>query len=862
MKQRILSLLVLLAAAVSGAWAGVPTFQKTIFETTETLSTPISVIEDMEITINENVTVTINGGLTIASGATLTVKGKGTLRVNGANGGAGQAGGTAVSGNIIVMGATVEATGGKGGNGSNGNNASTEWATTYGANGGNGQAGGNGGAAFSGAVTIYRGLIKATGGNAGNGGNGGNAQPGYVGGGDGGSGGKGGNGAVAFAGSLTVYGGNVNASGGNYGSGGSGGDRGGAIWESGLGSYGSGGGSGSNANAFGNNVPVSLQPDLDANDRDAKMYSNSGYTTEIASVSNQRNVYIKANPVFDYKLSIDKTDGNYVNGKIKFTVGEDEDLIDNAHSANEGDLVTMTITPNEGYVVGEVSATPHIQWKARRAISMDIYNNIELTLVSTDFNTGVCTYSFTMPKYDARVFAEYLVVAAFAVEGEKVLVPTAVDGVVAGVDKAIIAEGTVANFPETTNPQGTVQYLVTLDGTMTAEQALQANGWTTVLPTAAGYTDDYAEDFKVYVWYYIKAAEGCADSKLQRIEVTVERNLRILYFDPADKTDLMTITTKVGDAEATTATPDEEGKINPVKMGTQVNLKANTGYKFRKVEVKKGGGGKTVDLSTLTEAELTNGAYILHNGDVLTGTLDGQTKPFQIQIADGATVTLDGATINGYSEWDNNINDNTNKWAGITCLGNATIILQGVNSVKGFESGFPGIYVPGDRTNSANNKTLTIKGNGSLNAQSGGGAAGIGAGYTTTSEDRSCGNIIIQGGNITAKGEWNAAGIGGAITSSCGDITISGGTIAATGDSYAAGIGGGANGTCGTITITEDVTSVTATKGGDASNSIGAGDNGTCGKVTIDSVEDATPSSTFQHFDSNFSGNTWTLTKQ
>ena len=587
MKQRILSLLVLLAAAVTGAWADV--FSTDPYTANAQLNA-VTVSADMEITINENVTVTVNNGLTIASGKTLTVKGKGTLRVNGANGGAGQAGGTAVSGNIIVMGATVEATGGQGGNGSKGNDASTEWATTYGANGGNGQAGGNGGAAFSGAVTIYRGLIKATGGNAGNGGNGGNAQPGYVGGGDGGNGGKGGNGAVAFAGSLTVYGGNVTAIAGNGASGGSRGDRGGAIWESGLGSYGSAGGNGSNAYAFGNNVPVSLQPDLDANDRDAKMYSNSGYTTEIASVSNQRNVYIKANPVFDYKLSIDKTDGNYVNGKIKFTVGEDEDLIDNAHSANEGDLVTMTITPNEGYVVGEVSATPHIQWKARRAqseISMDIYNNIGLTLVSTDFNTGVRTYSFTMPKYDARVFAEYLVVAAFAVEGEKVLVPTAVDGVVAGVDKAIIAEGTVANFPETTNPQGTVNYLVTLDGTMTAEQALQANGWTTVLPTAAGYTDDYAEDFTVYVWYYIKAAEGCADSKLQRIEVTVERNLRILYFDPADKTDLMTITTKVGEAEATTATPDEEGKINPVKMGTQVNLKANTGYKFRKVEVKK-----------------------------------------------------------------------------------------------------------------------------------------------------------------------------------------------------------------------------------------------------------------------------------
>jgi hypothetical protein len=36
-------------------------------------------------------------------------------------------------------------------------------------------------------------------------------------------------------------------------------------------------------------------------------------------------------------------------------------------------------------------------------------------------------------------------------------------------------------------------------------------------------------------------------------------------------------------------TPTDEGKVEAVKMESEVKLKANEGYKFRKVEVKKGG---------------------------------------------------------------------------------------------------------------------------------------------------------------------------------------------------------------------------------------------------------------------------------
>ena len=213
--------------------------------------------------------------------------------------------------------------------------------------------------------------------------------------------------------------------------------------------------------------------------------------------------------------------------------------------------------------------------------------------------------------------------------------------------------------------------------------------------------------------------------------------------------------------------------------------------------------GNSVDLSTLTAD------YEAQDGDVLTGTLGGNYK---ITIADGATVTLSGAVING---------TNDSSWAGLTLAGDGTIILSGENTVKGFYEVYPGIFVP-------ENKTLTIQGSGSLTASSNGWGAGIGVGY-----EIACGNITIEGGTVTARGGESAAGIGGGYNTSCGDISITGGTVIATGGNFAAGIGGGFRGSCGTVTITGGVTSVTATAGTKATNSIGAGRGGSCGTVTI-----------------------------
>ena len=285
---------------------------------------------------------------------------------------------------------------------------------------------------------------------------------------------------------------------------------------------------------------------------------------------------------YDYELTVAKSE--HGSGTIKFFIGDYE--LKGAYEKYEGKTITMTVTPDEGYVVGSVSANAYTTWagarrKAPAAIPM--LGNVTLTPVEGKANT----WTFTMPAASVLVSAAYIPVAAFApAEPSGTLAPTAAEGVIAGEDKAIIVAGTVANIPETTNPQGTVKYFVTDNKDMTAEQAAKANGWVETLPTAAGYTGSYADDFQVYVWYYIQAATGYADSKPQRIEVTVQSNLFDLALKAANAN-----TIEAGKATVTvggTAATVTEGKLKAVKMGSEVKVKAKEGYKFRKVEVKKG----------------------------------------------------------------------------------------------------------------------------------------------------------------------------------------------------------------------------------------------------------------------------------
>ena len=236
---------------------------------------------------------------------------------------------------------------------------------------------------------------------------------------------------------------------------------------------------------------------------------------------------------------------------------------------------------------------------------------------------------------------------------------------------------------------------------------------------------------------------------------------------------------------------------------------------------------KTIDLSTI------NHDLLVGSGMTLTGTL---ATPVKISIADGATVTLAGATIDGKSlnsedSWDYD-------WAGLTCLGNANIVLADgtENKVTYFHTLHAGVQVGPEGT------TLTISGGtdenaGKLTAE-GKAGAGIG-GWFDGFEEVKFGNLIINGGDITAK-SMCGAGIGGAIEMAFGDITISAYKVWAESTYSGASIGCGQEGNCGDITISagEGFVSLTAKKAlnGTTYRPIGlsdAYDEYYCGKITL-----------------------------
>ena len=280
---------------------------------------------------------------------------------------------------------------------------------------------------------------------------------------------------------------------------------------------------------------------------------------------------------------------------------------------------------------------------------------------------------------------------------------------------------------------------------------------------------------------------------------------------------------------------------NGGSTGYDLNAGCGSSSAYIYMHLTTASGGNVVTLSS------GSGEVQLQNGHILTGTGGNHTH---VTITDGATVTLNGVNITSI------INNDGYQWAGLTCLGDATIVL-GENTTNSVKGGFrsSGIYVP-------ISKTLTLQGNGTLNATGTNWSAGIGSSYSSSCgnitisggnitanggasgagigscNERYCGNIIISGGTVTANGGDDSAGIGsGEYHSACGNITISGGTVTANGSGSAAGIGSGYdNSSCGNITITNGVSLVTVTKN-NSNHTIGSGNGGsTCGTVTIGGV--------------------------
>ena len=151
-------------------------------------------------------------------------------------------------------------------------------------------------------------------------------------------------------------------------------------------------------------------------------------------------------------------------------------------------------------------------------------------------------------------------------------------------------------------------------------------------------------------------------------------------------------------------------------------------------------------IISLTGRTYLDEELVIADGYIVTGSATNFSC--KVAVADGATVTLRDVVNDNWS-----LNPSS-ACPGIRCIGDATIILEGNNTVKG--SGmYAGIYVPED-------KTLTIRGTGALTVTGGSGGAGIGG-----NNEGNCGSIVISGGTITATGGSHGAGIGLGYSSGC-----------------------------------------------------------------------------------------------
>ena len=253
-----------------------------------------------------------------------------------------------------------------------------------------------------------------------------------------------------------------------------------------------------------------------------------------------------------------------------------------------------------------------------------------------------------------------------------------------------------------------------------------------------------------------------------------------------------------------TNTADGSGKYI---SGTVVTFKAS--FSYTASNVYDGANTLTADDSgnysiTVGTADITVTATIEHSsnidlsqapsdftvvdGDVLTGSTS-----HTVTIAADAKITLSGVTITG----------------GIVCAGTAEITLVGENAVGVTSLDATLIHKTAGIQIGSSGTTLTIKGNGSLNATGGSASAGIGLGRTWDA-NATGGSVVIEGGTVTASG-GNGIGtgtVGNNMTATIGDIVIKGGTVnARLGSGY---IYNGSSVTIGAIKIYDTIDKVDA----------------------------------------------------
>ena len=106
----------------------------------------------------------------------------------------------------------------------------------------------------------------------------------------------------------------------------------------------------------------------------------------------------------DVAPTYDLTVGTNDHSTMKFYVGQDE-----VTKAKEGETVTIVVTPDDGWSIGNVTG----QWIAamakapRRTAGIGLLQDVDVTFVSEDAQTGAHTYTFVMQRAKAEFNVVY-----------------------------------------------------------------------------------------------------------------------------------------------------------------------------------------------------------------------------------------------------------------------------------------------------------------------------------------------------------------------------------------------------------------------------------------------------------------------
>ena len=367
--------------------------------------------------------------------------------------------------------------------------------------------------------------------------------------------------------------------------------------------------------------------------------SGSKTFNDIATVTITGNGYIDVSGWVSCMLTVTPADGVTITS-VKFYGTAYGDVVEDTSSPFEAEI---TYDSNISRDVTIVNGTKAFNYGVTK---IEVFGTAEPPL-AVEWNASTKTGTFVMPAYDVEIAPIYAPVAQWAKVENVDQLPTAIEGIYAGSTDAIVNAGTVVEG------QGQAMFFATTDAEMTAEKAAKADGWLSTLPTAEGY--DGAQT--VYVWYYIKGADAPQgqtataentfnDTEICETPIKVEvlSNKFDINFNAANANTIEAgkATVTVSGAAATVT----EGKLEGVKMGSEVKIKAKEGYKFRKVEAKKGG------LKTLTVTGVATKSIYYAEGDTWQQAIErpenagsGWSANVNYIFNGGLTLILDGGYV-------------------------------------------------------------------------------------------------------------------------------------------------------------------------------------------------------------------------